>query len=71
MKTQNIECKGKVTKLFCNAMYNVKLDNVDKEAICYVSGKMSKNFIKPDVGDAVLVEFSPTDLSKGRIIKRF
>lgn len=71
MKTKNLECRGKVTKLLSNAMFNVKLDGVEKESICYVSGKMSKNFIKPDVGDSVLVEFSPTDLSKGRIVKRF
>lgn len=71
MKTQLLEIKGKVTKVLSNAMYNVKLDNVVAEAVCYLCGKMNKRFIKPEIGDSVLVEMSPTDLKKGRIIKRF
>jgi translation initiation factor IF-1 len=36
----------------------------------HVSGKMRKNFIRIIPGDAVTVELSPYDLSKGRIIYR-
>ena len=36
----------------------------------YVSGKMRQHDIKILLGDTVEVEFSPYDLSKGRIIRR-
>ena len=42
----------------------------DKEAIGHLSGKMRMHYIKVLVGDKVLVEFSPYDETKGRIIKR-
>ena len=32
---------------------------------------MNKKYIKPNLGDSVLVEMSPTDSEKGRISKRF
>ncbi|MCK4322588.1 translation initiation factor IF-1, partial [candidate division WOR-3 bacterium] len=38
--------------------------------LAYISGKMKMNYIKIDVGDYVVVELSPYDLSKGRIIYR-
>jgi translation initiation factor IF-1 len=71
MKTEVIEVKGIVIKVLPNAMYKVKLDNVDKEILCYLCGKMSKKFIKPELGDSVLIEMSPTDTEKGRIVRRF
>jgi translation initiation factor IF-1 len=52
-------------------MYRAKLDNIDKEILCYLCGKMNKKFIKPNLGDSVLIEMSPTDTEKGRISKRF
>lgn len=70
MKTQVLEIKGKVTKVLSNAMYNVRLDNTQNDMVCYLCGKMNKKFIKPEIGDSVLIEMSPTDLKKGRIIRR-
>lgn len=71
MKTEVIEVKGIITKVLPNAMYRAKLDNIDKEILCYLCGKMNKKFIKPNLGDSVLIEMSPTDTEKGRISKRF
>ena len=71
MKTGVIEIKGIISKVLPNAMYRVKLNGVEKEILAYLCGKMNKNFIKPDLGDSVLVEMSPTDTEKGRISKRF
>jgi translation initiation factor IF-1 len=42
----------------------------DKEIICYLSGKMRKFTIKVILGDAVEVELTPYDLTKGRITRR-
>jgi len=50
-------------------MYRVKLDN-EHDALCVASGRMRKNFIRVVVGDRVIVEFSPYDLTRGRIVYR-
>lgn len=71
MKTGVVEIKGIISKVLPNAMYRVKLNGTEKEILAYLCGKMNKNFIKPDLGDSVLVEMSPTDTEKGRISKRF
>jgi translation initiation factor IF-1 len=71
MKTEVLEIKGTITKVLPNTMYRAKLDNVDKEILCYLCGKMNKKYIKPNLGDSVLIEMSPTDTEKGRISKRF
>lgn len=36
----------------------------------YLAGKMRKNFIRTIPGDSILVEVSPYDLTRGRIIFR-
>jgi len=53
-----------------NAMFKVKLDNGDHQVLAHVSGKMRKSFIKVLPGDRVLVELSPYDLTRGRIVYR-
>ena len=39
--------------------------------LAHVSGKMRKNFIRIIPGDKILVELSPYDLSRGRIVYRY
>jgi translation initiation factor IF-1 len=50
-------------------MFRVKLPN-EKLIIGVISGKMRQNGIKILLGDIVEVEFSPYDLSRGRITRR-
>lgn len=64
-----IEVKGKVTEALPNAMFKVELDNGHK-ILAHVSGKIRINFIRILAGDAVTVELSPYDLSRGRIVYR-
>jgi len=71
MKTEVVEVKGTVTKVLPNTMYKVQLNGIEKEILAYLCGKMNKKYIKPSLGDSVLVEMSPTDSEKGRISKRF
>ncbi len=49
--------------------FKVRLED-GREALCHVSGKMRKNYIKILPGDVVIVEFSPYDLNRGRIVYR-
>jgi translation initiation factor IF-1 len=46
------------------------LDN-DHEVLAYLSGKMRKYYIRVLLGDRVLVELSPYDLTRGRITYRY
>ncbi len=52
-----------------NATFQVKLDN-QHEILAHISGKMRVHYIKLMPGDRVIVEMSPYDLTKGRIIRR-
>ena len=71
MSKQNfLEFKGKITELLPNTMFRVKLEN-DREILAHTAGKLKKNRIRILTGDSVLVEVTPYDLTKGRIIYRF
>ena len=65
-----LEFKGLVTELLPNAMFRVKLEN-NHEVLAHTAGKMRKNRISVLAGDEVMVEVTPYDLTKGRIIFRF
>jgi len=69
-KEEMLEFKGLVTELLPNAMFRVKLEN-NHEVLAHTAGKMRKNRIRVLAGDEVMVEVTPYDLSKGRIIFRF
>ena len=70
VKEDFLEFKGKVTEMLPNAMFRVKLEN-DHEVLAHTAGKLKKNRIRVLTGDNVLVEVTPYDLTKGRIIFRF
>jgi len=59
-----------VLELLPNAMFRVELANGHK-VLAHISGKMRVHYIKILRGDRVLVELSPYDLTRGRIIYRF
>ena len=69
-KQDFLEFKGKVTELLPNAMFRVKLEN-NHDVLAHTAGKLRKNRIRVLTGDNVLVEITPYDLTKGRIIFRF
>jgi translation initiation factor IF-1 len=48
----------------------VELEN-GHEVLAHISGKMRKHFIRILPGDKVLVELSPYDLKRGRIVYRY
>ncbi|MCD5385068.1 translation initiation factor IF-1 [Candidatus Gracilibacteria bacterium] len=71
-KEDKIEVEGMITKALPGLVFDIQLPEEFGGGIIqgYLSGKMKKNFIKLIEGDKVLVELSPYDLSKGRIIFR-
>jgi translation initiation factor IF-1 len=68
-KEDSIEMEGNIVETLPNTMFRVKLEN-GHIIIAHICGKMRKNYIRLLTGDAVTVELTPYDLSKGRIIYR-
>jgi len=62
--------EGRVEEVLPAAMFRVKLDNINNLVLAHLSGRMRKNNIKVLLGDRVEMEFSPYDLTKGRITRR-
>lgn len=63
------EMEGNVVEVLPNQMYKVELDN--KHIVtAYTGGKMRKFKIRIVQGDRVIIEMTPYDLEKGRVIKR-
>ncbi|MBD3867744.1 MAG: translation initiation factor IF-1 [Acidobacteria bacterium] len=69
-KEEAIQVEATVVELLPNAMFRVELENEHK-VLAHISGKMRKNFIRILPGDRVLVELSPYDLTRGRIVYRY
>src|SRR3546814_1182905 len=61
-KEELLEMRGQVVELLPNAMFRVRLEN-DNEILGHTAGKMRKNRNRVQVGDEVLVELTPYDLT--------
>lgn len=68
-KKDIIELEGVVTEALPNAMFRVELEN-GQTVLAYTSGKMRMHHIRILEGDRVKMEFSPYDLTRGRIVFR-
>lgn len=68
-KDDVIEVEGTVIEKLPNAVFKVELSN-GHQIIAHISGKLRMNFIRIIPGDKVLIEMSPYDLTKGRIVWR-
>ena len=66
-KEEKLEVEGKIVEVLKGMHYVVELDN-GHTVEAYVSGKMRVNTIRILPGDTVVVELSPYDLTRGRII---
>lgn len=69
-KEEAMKMTGKVIEVLGNAMFRVQLDNSEHVVTAYIGGKLRKHDIKVIAGDPVVMEMSPYDLSKGRIMYR-
>jgi len=68
-KEEAIEVEGTVMETLPNAMFRVEIEGGHR-VLAHVSGKMRMHFIKILPGDRVLLQLSPYDLSRGRIVYR-
>ena len=60
---------GVIDEILPDGRFGVMLEN-DLRIIAYTAGKMRRYRNRSNVGDRVLVEMTPYDLSKGRIVFR-
>lgn len=67
-KERNIQ-EGVVVENLPNTTFRVRLDN-GREILAHLSGRMRLNFIRILIGDRVILELSPYDQTKGRIVYR-
>jgi translation initiation factor IF-1 len=68
-KEESIQMPGVIIETLPNTMFRVKLEN-GHIVTAHISGRMRKNYIRILTGDNVMVELTPYDLTKGRIIFR-
>jgi translation initiation factor IF-1 len=68
--TKGIEVEGTVVECLRNATFRVELENGHR-VLAHISGKIRKNYIKILPYDRVLVELTPYDLNRGRILFRY
>ena len=71
-KADVIEVEALVKAALPNAMFRLEIEMGESthEIIGHISGKMRRNYIRITPGDRVLVQMSPYDLTKGRIVYR-
>jgi translation initiation factor IF-1 len=68
-KEDNFKLKGQVTEALPNAQFRVELET-GQEVLGHLAGKLRVNRITIIPGDAVDIELSPYDVTKGRIVYR-
>jgi translation initiation factor IF-1 len=66
---QVIQVSGIVKESLPGLTFKIELEN-GHIITANISGRMRKNFIKLVLGDTVIVELTPYDLTKGRIVTR-
>ncbi|PIZ57552.1 translation initiation factor IF-1 [bacterium (Candidatus Torokbacteria) CG_4_10_14_0_2_um_filter_35_8] len=64
-----VQMEGTIKENLPNTTFKVEV-NKGHEVLCQISGRMRMNFIKLLPGDRVLLEVSPYDLTRGRIVRR-
>ena len=69
-KEEGIKVEGEVVEILPNATFRVQIEQSPTPVIGVISGKMRQFNIKVLLGDRVEIEFSPYDLTRGRIVRR-
>ena len=62
------QVEGLVTAQLPSGLYQVDVEGVRVTA--HIGGGLERNFIRLLVGDRVIVELTPRDLTRGRIVKK-
>jgi translation initiation factor IF-1 len=63
------QVEGVVESQLPSGLYRVEIDGA-RRITAHVGGGLEKNFIRLLVGDRVVVELTPRDLTRGRVVKK-
>ena len=69
-KEEAIKMEGVIEEVLPNTTYRVRIENFEQSGLASLNGRMRMNNIKVLAGDVVELEFSPYDLTRGRITRR-
>jgi translation initiation factor IF-1 len=69
-KEEAIKMEGVIEEILPNTTYRVRIANFGKPVLASLNGRMRQHNIKVLAGDVVELEFSPYDLTRGRITRR-
>ena len=69
-KEESLKFDGQIVDVLPNATFRVQVDNTSNTVLATISGRMRQHNIKVMMGDKVEIEFSPYDMSRGRITRR-
>ena len=59
---------GTVMQQLPSGLYQVEIDG--RRVTAHIGGGSERNFVRVLVGDRVVVELTPRDLSRGRIVRK-
>ena len=62
------QVEGRITAQLPSGLYQVDVDGTRVTA--HIGGGTGRNFIRLLVGDRVIVELTPRDLTRGRIVRK-
>jgi translation initiation factor IF-1 len=62
--------EGIIQEVLRNTTYRVQIENFTQPVLATLNGRMRQHNIKVLAGDVVELEFSPYDLTRGRITRR-
>jgi translation initiation factor IF-1 len=68
-KVDAVRTEGVILEALPNTTFKIKLDS-GHELLAYVSGKMRMNYIRILPGDRVVLEITPYDPTRARIVYR-
>ena len=69
-KEDVIKMEGMIAEILPNTQFRVQIEGFERPVLASLSGRMRQNNIKVLEGDTVEIEFSPYDLTRGRITRR-
>ena len=63
------EAIGVVVEQLPSSLYRVRLDGTSA-VVAHIADRIERNFIRVLVGDRVVVELTPRNLTRGRIVRK-
>ena len=68
IKDQRSELIGTVVQQLPSGLYHVDVEG--RRVTAHIGGGSERNFVRVLVGDQVVIELTPRDLTRGRIVRK-